>query len=142
MSIYQGDPKLSSDGNGLTLTFKGGQPEMDKGLINAILNTLFYDPWFVNYTQSDDLYHIGCGFNEALKKPITVANLELARSVALKALQWLIDEGAASEIDVRLRNPVSNQVQVLVMIKPPAQSAIVLLATKYGLNWKYQLSEN
>jgi phage gp46-like protein len=71
--------------------------------------------------------------------PITIANLNTARGIALKSLQWLIDDNAASEIDVRLRNPNGTVIQTLVMVKPPGKTAIAILATKYGLNWKIQL---
>jgi hypothetical protein len=47
-SIYQGDPLLSTSGDGLTITFTGGQPKLDNGLTNAVLLSLFHKPWFMN----------------------------------------------------------------------------------------------
>lgn len=139
-SIYQGDPLLSSSGSGLTITVLGGQPKMDNGLINAVLLTLFHDPWFMNAVIEDELQHIGSEFTSYLaSNPITVSNLSTARSIAFKSLQWLLADQVASEIDVRLRNPNGTVVQVLVLIKPPGKTAIVILASKYGLNWKIQL---
>jgi phage gp46-like protein len=141
-SIYQGDPLLSNSGSGLTITVKGGQPKLDNGLTNAVLLSLFHDPWFMNSVIEDELQHIGSDFTSYIaSNPITVSNLNTARSIAIKSLQWLIDDHAASEIDVRLRNPNGSIIQVLVLVKPPGKTAIAILATKYGLNWKIQLSE-
>lgn len=140
-SIFQGDLALTVSVEGLTLTFRGGQPVLDRGLTNAVLQSLFFDPWFVNSIMDDSLYHIGSEFLQALQKPITVSNLSVARTIGLKALQWLIDEKAAAEIDVRIQNREGQTLQVLVMIKPPALPPIVLFATGYGLNWTYQIGE-
>jgi phage gp46-like protein len=140
MSIYQGDLLLSTSGDGLTVTFTGGQPKLDNGLTNSVILSLFHDPWFMNAVIEDELEHIGSAFTSYLaKNPITVSNLNTARDIALKSLQWLIDDNAASEIDVRVRNPNGTIIQVLVMVRPPGETAIAILATKYGLNWKIQL---
>lgn len=139
-SIYQGDPLLSNTSNGMTLTFTGGQPKLDNGLTNSVLFSLFYKPWFANSIIEDDNEHIGSAFIEFIvKNPITVSNLNKARSIGLKSLQWMIDEKLASEVDIRLQNPNGSIVQVLVLIKPPAKTLIAILATKYGLNWKLQI---
>lgn len=140
-SIYQGDPRQDITRDGLTLSFVDGQCKMDKGLVNAVINTLFYDPWFLNIEITDDVYHIGSDFLKYVQRPITIANLALARAAGLKALQWMITAGVASEIDVRLRNPSGSIVEVLVLIKPPAKTKIALLATRYGLNWEFQIDE-
>ena len=140
-SIYQGDPRQSITRDGLTLSFVDGQCKMDKGLVNAVINTLLYNPWFLNAEITDDIYYIGSDFLKYVQRPITVANLALARAAGLKALQWMITAGMASEIDVRLRNPSGSIVEVLVLIKPPAKTRIALFATKYGLNWKFQIDE-
>lgn len=141
-SIYQGDLLLSNTGNGITVTFKGGQPKLDNGLINSVLLSLFYKPWFANLIIEDENEHIGSDFILFINNnPITVSNLNKARSVGLKALQWMIDENLASEVDIRLQNPNGSVVKVLVLIKPPAKTLVAILATKYGLNWKLQIEE-
>lgn len=139
-SIYQGDLLLSSDGDGVTVTFKGGQPTLDSGITNSVILSLFFKSWFMNATIEDELEHIGSEFtNYLVNNPITVSNLNTARNIALKSLSWLTSENIASEVDVRLRNPNGSIVQVLVLIKPPGKTVIAILATKYGLNWKIQL---
>jgi len=141
MSIrYSGDPLLSNNGNGITITFKGGQPVLDSGIYNAIILSLFFKPWFMNSVIEDSLEHIGSEFTSYLvNNTITIGTLNTARNIALKSLSWLISENIASEVDVRLRNPNGSVIQVLVLIKPPGKTIIAILATKYGLNWKLQL---
>lgn len=141
MSIrYSGDPLLSNNGNGITITFKGGQPVLDPGIYNAVVLSLFFKPWFMNSVIEDSLEHIGSEFTSYLiSNAINVATLNTARNIALKSLSWLISENIASEVDVRLRNPNGSIIQVLVLVKPPGKTIIAILATKYGLNWKLQL---
>lgn len=137
---YSGDPLFSNNGNGITITFKGGQPTLDSGLINSVVLSLFFKPWFMNSVIEDSLEHIGSEFTTYLvNNTITVGTLNTARNIALKSLSWLIAENIASEVDVRLRNPNGSVIQVLVLIKPPGKTIIAILATKYGLNWKLQL---
>lgn len=137
---YSGDPLLSNNGNGITITFKGGQPILDPGIYNAIVLSLFFKPWFMNAVIEDSLEHIGSEFTSYLvNNTITIGTLNTARNIALKSLSWLISENIASEVDVRLRNPNGSVIQVLVLIKPPGKTVIAILATKYGLNWKIQL---
>lgn len=141
-SIYQGDPLISVSGSGMDLTFLGGQPKLDNGLTNSVILSLFPEPWFMNAVIEEDVQHIGSDFISFLNdNPITVSNLNKARSIGLKALQWMIDENIASGVDVRLRNPEGKTIQALILVKPPGKTAIAILATKYGLNWKIQLSE-
>lgn len=142
MSFYQGDLLLSNNGNGLTITFTGGQPKLDNGLTNSVLLSLFHKPWFANNIISDDKEHIGSEFiSFIVNNPVTISNLNKARSIGLKSLQWMIDNNLASEVDIRLQNPNGSIVQCLVLIKPPADTLIAILATKYGLNWKIQIEE-
>lgn len=137
---YSGDPLLSNNGNGITITFKGGQPALDPGIYNAVILSLFFKPWFMNSVIEDALEHIGSDFTTYLiNNAISVTTLNTARNIALKSLSWLISENIASEVDVRLRNPNGSVIQVLVLIKPPGKTIIAILATKYGLNWKIQL---
>lgn len=139
-SRYSGDPLLSNNGSGIIITFKGGQPVLDPGIYNAIILSLFFKPWFMNAVIEDSLEHIGSEFTTYLvNNTITISTLNTARNIALKSLSWLISENIASEIDVRLRNPNGSVIQVLILIKPPGKTIIAILATKYGLNWKFQL---
>jgi len=141
-SIYQGDPLLNSNGNGLDIIVLGGQPKLDNGLTNSVILSLFCEPWFMNVIMEEDIEHVGSEFIGFLQtNPITISNLNKARSIALKDLQWMIDEKLVSEVDVRLKNPNGTVIQVLILIKPPGKTAIAILATKYGLNWKIQLEE-
>ena len=141
-SIYQGDPLIRINGNGMDITVLGGQPKMDNGLVNSVILSLFPKPWFMNAIIENEIEHVGSNFVSFINdNPITISNLNKARSIGLDSLQWMIEETLVSEIDIRLRNPEGKQVQVLILIKPPGKTAIAILATKYGLNWKIQLNE-
>lgn len=140
MSRYYGDLLLSNTGDGITVTFKGGQPVLDSGIINSVILSLFFKSWFMNAIIEDTLEHVGSEFTTyIINNAISVSTLNTARNIALKSLSWLISENIASEVDVRLRNPNGSVIQVLVLIKPPGKTVIAILATKYGLNWKIQL---
>jgi phage gp46-like protein len=133
---YQGDPKLTLDETGADLTFKGGQPEMDRGLENAALISLHTQKgWCGNVLFRKPEEKIGSDFEESLKSPITLTSFKIVRAAALAALQWFIDVKIASEIDAAVRNPTGRRVETIVGIKPVSQDPLVLLSTKNGLNW-------
>lgn len=133
---YQGDPKLTLDENGADLVFKGGQPVMDRGLENAALISLHTrEGWAGNVFFRSPAEQIGSQYENRLQDPITLKAFNNVRNAATKALQWMIDEKAASSIDVSVSNPTGKKVQTAVLIKPPSRDPLVLLLTKNGLNW-------
>lgn len=133
---YQGDPKLTLDENGADLTFKGGQPEMDRGLENAALISLHTRRgWCGNVLFRKPEQRIGSDYEESLKLPITLTSFNTVRNAALAALAWFVDVKIASEIDAAVRNPTGRRVETLCGIKPLSQDPIVLLSVKNGLNW-------
>jgi phage gp46-like protein len=133
---YQGDPKLTLDENGADLTFKGGQPEMDRGLENAALISLHTRPgWAGNILFREPAQQIGSGFEESLNAPITLTSFNSIRNAAVAALQWFIDTKLASEVNAGVRNPTGKRVETLIGIKPLTQDPVILLTTKNGLNW-------
>lgn len=133
---YQGDPKLTLDENGADLTFKGGQPEMDRGLENAALISLHTRPgWAGNVFFRKPSQQIGSKFEEAQRDPITLTAFNNIRNAATVALQWMIDSGLASTVEARTSNPTGKRTDTAVLIKPPTQDPLILLESKNGLNW-------
>ena len=133
---YQGDPKLTLDENGANLTFKGGQPEMDRGLENAALISLHTrEGWAGNVFQRSPANRIGSKYEKTLEKPITLQVFNDVRNAAKSALQWMIDNRVASTVEAEVNNPTGKQVATMVLIQPPSEDPLVLLQTKNGLNW-------
>ena len=127
---------MTLDEEGANLTFKGGQPVMDRGLENAALISLHTRPgWAGNILQRKPEEQIGSQFEKALEQPITLTSFIGVRNAALQALQWMIDIRTASTVDARVSNPSGRQVDTAVLIKPPSQDPIILLQTKNGINW-------
>lgn len=137
--MYQGDPKLTLDENGADLTFKGGQPVMDQGLENAVLISLFSRKgWTGNVLVSDPNQKVGSDFEEKVNQSITISVLNDIRQAGIRALQWMIDSGLASNIEIEVTNPTAKNLRVVILIQPPGQDIKVLLLTKHGLNWLAQ----
>lgn len=133
---YQGDPKLTVDENGANLVFKGGQPEMDRGLENAALISLHTRPgWCGNVLFRKPEQRIGSKFEETCEQPITLSSLGNIRNAAKAALQWMIDTKLALRIEAAISNPTGRRLQTLVVIFPPSRELAVLLLAKNGLNW-------
>jgi phage gp46-like protein len=133
---YQGDPKLTLDESGANLTFKGGQPVMDRGLENAALISLHTrEGWAGNVFARRPAREIGSKYEESLKAPITLSAFNNVRNAAKLALQWMIDGNVASKVDAAVSNPTGKRIQTAVVIQPPSRDPLVLLLTKNGLNW-------
>ena len=133
---YQGDPKLTLDENGADLTFKGGQPEMDRGIENAALISLHTRKgWAGNVLMRRPEQKIGSNFEEAQNLPITLTSFNTIRNAANAALQWMIDVKIALSVDSAVRNPTGKKIETAVLIKPLSQDPLILLTVKNGLNW-------
>lgn len=133
---YQGDPRLSIEENGATLTFKGGQPVMDQGLENVPLIDLFTKKgWWGNELFENPDERIGSDFEEVAREPATLTAILDTETTAKAALQHMIDTGLAKSVLVRARNPEGGRVEVAILIEPPGKDLLALLATKHGVNW-------
>jgi phage gp46-like protein len=136
---YQGDPKLTLDENGSDLTFKGGQPEMDRGLENAVFISLFTkESWVGNALFTDINQQIGSDFLDTVNQPITVTALNDIANSAERALQWMIDSDIAANITARATNPRNDWIEVAILIEPPTADPVILLAKQNGVNWSLQ----
>lgn len=142
MSRFSGDPKIYITPNGATLRFEGGQPVMDQGLENSPIISLFTKPGWVGnaFIQNPD-QQIGSDYEDSASGPITLTSLNNITDAAQKALSWMIDTGAASEIVVDVVNPSSNIILTTILIRPPGGNLTELLLTKNGTNWVAQAND-
>ena len=135
MDIYQGDPALFLDENGSELIFKGGQPILDQGLENAAKISLFTEGWFGNVLFDEESQRVGSNFESENRKPITATNLQSREQSAIDALQWLIDDGIASNVEVEASNENGVKVDYIIRIFPVGRDVQELRVSENGLNW-------
>lgn len=134
MLEYSGDPQIYLDENGATLHFLGGQPDMDRGVVNMIFISLFTQKgWPGNVLFNNFEEQIGSDFITALREPITLRSLNNIRDAAVKALSG----DFFGDVIVSVTNPISNRLKIKIEL--PGQALNVLLNTKNGLNWSYQI---
>ena len=136
--LYEGDPRIVLSENGSSLVFKNGQPVMDGGLENAIILSLFCEPWLANQFFRDTNQQLGSLFIEAIKKPITLQNLQDARKAALTDLEWMLNVGLAREVEVFVVNTTGSQWYVKIIIYPPSDNPQTFVASNNGANWVVQ----
>jgi hypothetical protein len=135
MLTYSGDPKIYIDENGADLIFEGGQPSMDEGVENRLQIALFTEPgWPGNTLFDDPVERIGSNFLGAVHQPITVQSLNNIRDAAKKALA----DGFGDTV-VNVSNPMGRNINVLIRL--PGLQLEVLLTTKNGINWQYQIEK-
>ncbi len=134
----QGDLKVFLTKEGADFDFSGGQPDMDTGLGTAAIMSLFSsEPWIGNTFNAPE-ERIGSRFESETQKAITVTQLENIRNAALADLQWMLDSGAASKLDVSVLLPAHDRLEVTVLITPPGSTPRSLQFTRYGVNWVSQ----
>ena len=135
LDIYQGDPKITIDGDGADMTFINGQPVMDQGVENLAAISLFTDgEWLGNILYDVTQEQIGSGFEESVRQPITLSNLidtQLAAEQALKV-------DAFNRVEVTVNNPLNIRRDIKITIQPPGQDIQTLLLTNNGYNWVLQ----
>jgi phage gp46-like protein len=134
---FQGDPRLSLEDDGSTITVKGGQPVMDQGLENVVLIDLFTkEGWWGNYLFRDTSQQIGSTFEDTAREAGTLAGLNNAEAAAKGALNHMVAEGLAKEDAlVRAQNPTGGRLDMGIIVQPPGRDFLALLATKHGSNW-------
>lgn len=140
MNIYQGDPYITVSDNGADMTFNGGQPVMDRGLENAAVISVSSDKdWFGNVLFDDPNQQVNSSnYLSALKSAITLSSLNDARDGVEKDLQWMVDTGVASEINVDVNNNSGYSISSVITITPPGRDTLELQSTKNGNNWIFQ----
>lgn len=136
--IFEGDPRMFLGADGSKLQFTGGQPVMDRGLENIVLIALFTSPdWLGNTLFVDPAQQIGSEFEIEALKPITITQIQVVRSAAIKALTLSI----FGTIEVEVTNPNSHRLNVAIFIEPPGGDIQAFLLTKNGENWIFQATD-
>lgn len=136
MNRYNGDPKITLDEDGADMQFQGGQPVMDSGIENASLISLHTEKgWFGNSFFRKPSQKLGSKYTEEVKKSITLDQINKIRNAAEYDLAWMVNIGLASEIIASVTNPQSNNLETVILIKPPSNDPLTLILTRLGLNW-------
>lgn len=133
---FQGDPAIKIEPSGAKMKFIDGQPVMDQGFENAAIISLFtlQGYWGNDLTQVLS-EKIGSDY-EKDRVIIDVDTINDVTDAATLALQWFIDSGLASTIDIDVTNPDNKSIHTEVIIHPPgAQTLTELLFIKNGINW-------
>lgn len=135
MNRFSGDPAIKITEDGASMTFKGGQPEMDGGLENAVLISLLTKTgWWGNDLLKQNSQKIGSDYD----KKRTIVELQTIldyQDAAKRALQWMKTVGLAENINITVTNPYNNQIKTKIIIIPPGQEAGELLLFKNTTNW-------
>lgn len=132
---FQGDPRIFITPSGAKLIFTGGNPVMDAGLENLAIISLFTAPgWWGNTLFNDPDKKIGSDFEDTAMGAITLSKLNDIRQAAEKALV----NPAFGTITVDVTNPVSNRIDVRILIQPPGRDVQELRLSRHGGNWQAQ----
>lgn len=137
IDIYEGDPKIFIDEEGMDWNFPGdgGQPEMEQGVENQALISLFTDEgWPGNFYFKNVDQKIGSDYSEKTKLPITLPNLEVIRKSSIKALKNPIFGTVTSVVTA----PKNNFIKNVMTVSPIGGGIDELILTKNGINWKIQ----
>lgn len=133
---FDGEPRVVLDAGGADIEINGGQPVMDAGVENAALISLLTDPgWFGN-TFLEAEYRVGDStLTEVLGGALTKTTFSRAEGEAKRALQWMLDEGIASEIRASFANRAGTGVDADVTIVRPNGDERAVSLRRYGPNW-------
>lgn len=122
-----GDIKLTPSPDGATLTWIGGQPEMDAGLWTAVYLSLFTESGF----WGDPL--LGSSLHTLTDATLSNQTRLNAAEAARNALAWLIEEGIAESVVVEAEIPAPNRLDFVVTITEPAGEPV---AYRYSQTWR------
>jgi phage gp46-like protein len=137
--IFEGDPRLTFDGDGANMVNRGGQPVMDQGLENAALISWFTrEGWSGNILMDNEAEKVGSDFEKTANQAMTVSTINAIQGAGERAWQWFIDTGIASTTIVRASNPTFKNVEVVGLIEPVSRDLQILNVIKNGLNWIMQ----
>jgi hypothetical protein len=123
--------------NGAEILFPGdgGQPEMEQGVENQAMISLFTEEgWAGNFYLKDSNQKVGSDYQKTAKLPIILSNLNLLSESAERAL----DDPAFGTVESIVTSPVSNQRKNVINIKPPGEDFDTIVLQENGLNWVLQ----
>ena len=136
-NIYEGDPKLTITEEGAEIPFPGdgGQPQMEQGVENLAIISLFTEEgWEGNFYFKDPNNQSGSDYQETTNPPITLSKIEKVRQSTIRAL----NNPAFGDVESFVTVPASNRWNNLISTQPPGENRTEILTKKNGLNWIFQ----
>lgn len=129
---YQGDPRLIIYEEGSSISFKSGQPVMDRGVENAAIISLFtHNGWAGNHLFLTGAQKLGSSVDEVSRLPITKENLIRLRNSVLEALS----SDLFGDVTVEVSNSIGAIIDLYISVSPPTGVASDFKFTRNGLNW-------
>jgi hypothetical protein len=132
---YEGDPKIYITANGADMSFRDGQPVMDRGLENAVVLSLHSRAWFGNLFLREASQKLNGRFEPTAEGPITLSNLANIENAAQTDLAWMVETGVASRVRTATENNTGVSTRTVVAVSPPGADVFTLVATRHGANW-------
>jgi phage gp46-like protein len=136
--VWEGDPRINITEQGAEITYRGGQPVMDKGLENAAIISLFTaEDWEGNALLTKEFEKLGSKYEKiATEEAITLTTLDRLSAAARQALAWMIPAKVAGSIEAESTNPTGRQLNTVIKIFPPGGGDPELLQIiRNGPNW-------
>ena len=134
------EPKLYIDGDGVNVNLRNGYTETDDGIYNAINISLLTAN--KNISAHNLLFRrnsekIGSKFyKESLSSPVNIQGLKDRESAAKSDLQWLIDDGVLSEVNIRATAPGNSNVNLAIKVKQLNGNYIDFIIIGSGVEYK------
>ena len=146
MNNQQGDIKLFQTSNDGDIFIENGIAEMSGGLETSVYLALFGGN-ILDYGGQENKYNWWGNLEEQDKSkvyrsetqvlleslPATSNNLLRLKDAVLRDLEFLIDIGASTDIEVNIRIPALNRVQIEINIENNATEQKLI----FNENWKY-----
>lgn len=136
--IDTGDPKMFFNESGFSLNYINGVPVMEDGIENTSHISLSTQKWFLNVAARKASEVLFSSFETEAKKSITVNQLKLIESAAVRSFDWMITEGSAKSVSASISNVTGFGYKLTVSIISPTDEENVLIWGKNGTNWILQ----
>lgn len=125
--------KPTTDGGQIEI-LPNGDPRTMEGLFTAAYISLFTNPYWGN-AISDSPQRYRSELNEIFKQTVSNQTRLDAIEAAKDALQWMIDEGVASNIQVIGEIETKSRINIKISIFEPSGEETQIA---YALNWQAQ----
>jgi len=135
---FGGDPFITIGADGADYIIRGGQPVMDQGLVNHVNMCLLTEPgWWGNDIEPVAERKVGSKFIVAAREPITRQSLLDTNKAAIQDVQG--DE--FSDVQAQTTNPITQQVRLEMLLRPPSNDLQTLVLQRVGQNWINQKND-
>jgi phage gp46-like protein len=134
MSKYSGDPLITLQPDGASVTYTNGQPAMDQGLANLVILSLFTDHQWCGNIFLDEDEKVGSDFESTCAGALTLSKLANIEDAAIRALK----SKSLADVSASASNPSSDRIAVAIKVAPPAG---ILAFSRDGLLWSGQAAK-